>query len=224
MSKRIKEAVAKIDKTKVYAVVDAVEAVKASAKVKFDPSIELHVNLTIDPKKTDQSVRANVSLPHGTGKTVRIAAFVADNEVSKAKAAGADIAGADDLIESIKQSEKCDFDVAVATPEIMKKLAAIARILGQKGLMPNPKTGTIAPDVTKIIGELKKGKVSFKNDAGGVIHVACGKASFPSEHLVANIQAFMDAIKAAKPDSIKGTFIRSVYLTSSMGPSVKMAI
>ena len=220
----MKEAIGKIDKSKVYTVADAVALLKETSKVKFDPSVEIHVNLGIDSKKSDQMVRSIVSLPHGTGKAVRIAAFVPADQVAKVKAAGADIAGSDDLIEEIKKTNKCDFDVAVATPDMMKNLAAVARILGQKGLMPNPKTGTIAPDVTKLIGELKKGKVSYKSDTSGVVHVACGKLSFANENLVANIETFLDSLKKAKPQTMKGNFIKSIYLTSSMGPSIKVSM
>lgn len=224
ISKRLKEARAKVDVKKVYDLAEGVALVRETAKLKFDPSVELHVNLGIDAKKSDQMVRSVVSLPHGTGKEVRVAAFVSEDSVAKAKEAGATIAGADSLIEEIKKTGKCDFDVAVATPDMMKNLAGIARILGQKGLMPNPKTGTIAPDVTKLIKELKTGKVSFKNDASGVIHVAVGKVSFPAEHLVANIEVIMDAIRKAKPVGMKGNLIKSVYVASSMGPSVKVAL
>lgn len=220
----MKEARGTVETGKLYSLAEAVKAVKDTSKVKFDASVELHVNLGIDPKKSDEMVRAVASLPHGTGKTVRIAAFVPENLVAKAKEAGADIAGGDDLIEQIKTTEKCDFDIAVASPDMMKSLASVARILGQKGLMPNPKTGTIAPDVGKLITELKKGKVSFKSDAGGTVHILCGKVSFPDEQLVANIEALMDAIKKAKPASMKRTYIESMYLTSSMGPSVRVSL
>lgn len=223
-SKRMKEAGGKIDKNKTYSLAEAVDLVKETSTVKFDASVEIHINLGIDTKKGDQIVRSVVALPHGTGKTVRVAAFVADDQVETAKAAGADHAGSDALIEEIKKTEKCDFDVAVATPDMMKKLAGIARILGQKGLMPNPKTGTISPDVTKLIKELKQGKVSFKNDAGGTIHVACGKISFPKEQLVANIEAIIDSIKKAKPETLKGNYITGVFISSSMGPSVRVAV
>ncbi len=224
VSKRLKEARGKIDPKKTYELAEAVNLVKDTAKVKFDASVELHVNLGIDAKKSDQMVRAVVSLPHGTGKEVRVAAFVPEEQVAAAQAAGASIAGSTDLIEEIKKTGKCDFDVAVATPDMMKNLAAVARILGQKGLMPNPKTGTIAPDVTKLIKELKTGKVSFKNDNSGVIHVAVGKASFPADHLSNNIEMLMDAIHKAKPQGMKGNLVKSVYLASSMGPSVKVAL
>lgn len=219
----MKEANGKIDRSKVYSVEEAVKLLKETSTVKFDASVEMHVNLGIDPKKGEQLVRASVSLPHGTGKTVKVAAFVPENEIKKAQDAGADIVGSDALIEEIKKTGKCDFDVAVATPDTMKSLAGIARILGQKGLMPNPKTGTIAPDVTKIIKELKQGRLSYKNDPSGVLHIACGKVSFSEDQLVANIQALLDSVKKAKPQGIKGTYLKAVHLTTSMGPSVKVA-
>lgn len=224
LSKRMGEAVGKIDQQKIYTVAEAIPLARETSKVKFDASVELHVNLGIDVKKSDQSVRASVSLPHGTGKKVRVAAFVPADKVAAAKAAGADIAGESEFIDEIKTTGKCDFDVAVATPDMMKPLAAIARILGTKGLMPNPRTGTIAPDVTKLIGELKAGKVSFKNDASGVVHVACGKTSFTDEQLLKNIEAILDAIKKAKPQTMKGNFIKTAYLSSTMGPSVRVAV
>jgi len=222
MSKRMKEAQKKLEEGKLYALPEAVALIQDTAKVKFDPSLEVHINLGIDPKKSDQMVRSVVSLPHGSGKTLRIAAFVSDADVAKAKEAGADIAGSGELIDEIKSSNKCDFDIAVATPDMMKKLAVIARVLGQKGLMPNPKTGTIAPDVTKLIQDLKKGKIAFKSDAGGTIHAACGKVSFDKNNLVANIEALLEAVMKAKPQSLKGNLIKSVYLSSSMGPSVRV--
>ena len=222
--KRMKEARGKIDRAKIYSLTEAVALIKETSQIKFDASVEIHARLGIDPKKSDQLVRAAVSFPHGTGKTIRVAAFVPDDQHASAQSAGADIVGSDELIEKIRTTNVCDFDIAVATPDMMKKLASVARILGQKGLMPNPKTGTIAPDVTKIIGELKKGKVSYKNDDAGNVHVVAGKVSFDEKKLIENIEAFLDSLKRAKPQGIKGTFIQGVYLTTSMGPSVKMAV
>ena len=220
----MKEARGKIDLAKIYTLPEAIQLVKETAKLKFDAGIELHVNLGIDKKKSEEMVRSVASLPYGTGKTIKIAAFVPDNLVEKAKEAGADVAGNAALIEEIKKTEKCDFDIAVATPDMMKSLAAVARILGQKGLMPNPKTGTIAPDIAKLIKELKLGKVSYKSDTGGSVHVLCGKVSFSDEHLIANIEALIDSIKRAKPATMKGNYLMSAYLTSTMGPSVRVAL
>jgi len=222
-SKRLKAAAEKIDRTKVYSIDEALVLVRETSQVKFDASVEVHAKLGIDTKQGDQLVRATVVLPHGNGKKIRLVAFVPEDQVQAAKKAGADIAGNTDLINEIKTTGKCDFDLAVATPDMMKELAAVARILGQKGLMPNPKTGTISPKITQIIQELKAGKVAFKNDNFGNIHVVIGRISFEDNKLKENFQALMEVLKKSKPEKIKGTFIRSLYLTSSMGPSVKVA-
>jgi large subunit ribosomal protein L1 len=224
ISKRLKEARGKIESDKVYPVVEAIKLVKETSQVKFDASVEVHVRLGIDPKKGDQIVRDSVSLPHGTGKTVRIAAFVPNDSIKEAKDAGADIAGDEELIEEIKKTNKCDFDIAVTTPAMMKQLAVIARTLGQKGLMPNPKTGTISEDIKKMISELKKGKVSYKNDATANVHLIIGKVSFDEKALAENFQAFIDSLKKIKPQSLKGTYIKSLFITSSMGPSIRVEI
>ena len=178
----------------------------------------------IDPKKGDQIIRGAIVLPHGTGKVLKIAAFVPEGKIKEAKQAGADLAGGDELINEIKKTGKCDFDLAVATPEIMKNLAVIARTLGQKGLMPNPKMGTIDSDLKKMIGELKKGKVSYKNDDTANVHLLIGKVSFGEKELLENFQTFFDALKKSKPQSAKGVFFKSIHLASSMGPSVKIAV
>lgn len=224
LSKRFKEIITKVDKNKVYSPEEAIKLVKETGKLKFDASVEVHANLGIDPKKGDQIVRNSVALPHGTGKTIKVAAFVADDKAKDAKEAGADLVGADDLIESIKKTNKTDFDIAVTTPDMMPKLAAIAKILGQKGLMPNPKTGTIGPDIKKMIAELKQGKVSYKNDDTANVHLAIGKISFADEALLENFKAFLESLKKSKPQTMKGTFIKSLYMSSSMGPSVKVSI
>ncbi len=224
IGKRLKAQKAKIDSTKSYPTAEAIALVKDTSGVKFDASIEVHVKLGIDPKQSDQLVRATVALPHGSGKTVKIAAFVPDDLAVEAKKAGADIVGNKDLIEEIKKSGKCDFDVAIATPDMMKDLAAIARILGQKGLMPNPKTGTITTKVGQTVTELKAGKISFKNDSFGNVHVVIGKVSFDAAKINDNFEAFVKALKSVKPEKLKGVYIKSVYLTSSMGPSVKVSL
>lgn len=224
LSKRLKEAKAKIEKDKTYSAEEAIKLVKETSQVKFDASVEIHVNLGIDPKKGDQIIRNSVVLPHGTGKTIKVAAFVPEAKVKEAKEAGADIVGGDDLINEIKKTSKTDFDIAITVPEMMPKLAAIAKVLGQKGLMPNPKSGTIGPDVKKMVEELKKGKISYKNDAGSNIHLTIGKVSFEEAKLLENFQIFLDSLKKSKPTTIKGTFIKSMFLTSSMGPSIKVSI
>jgi large subunit ribosomal protein L1 len=224
IGKRLKNFKAKIENGKAYSVDEAVKLVKETAGAKFDTTIEAHVSLGIDPKKGEQIVRASVNLPHGTGKKVRIAAFVPDTEASKAKDAGATIAGGETLIEEIKKTGKCDFDVAITVPDMMKNLASIARVLGQKGLMPNPKTGTIGTDIVKMIDELKKGKVTYKNDDTANVHLALGKASYTEEQIKANFDVFIDSVKKAKPQNTKGTYIKSIYLSSTMGPSIKVSV
>jgi large subunit ribosomal protein L1 len=224
ISKRLKEAKAKIEVEKIYTLSEAVALIKETSKVKFDASVEVHAKLGIDPKKSDQLIRDSVILPHGTGKTVRVAAFVPTDQIKEAKDAGADIAGDAELVEEIKKTGKCDFDVAITTPMFMKSLAIIARVLGQKGLMPNPKTGTIGDDVKRMIGELKKGKVSYKNDDTGNVHLVIGKVSFETSALEENFQTFFEALKKNKPSSAKGTYIKSLTLASSMGPGIKVSV
>lgn len=221
-SKRIKELLSKVDKNKIYPLEEAIKLVKETSNVKFDASVEVHVNLGIDTKKGDQIVRSMVVLPHGNGKEKKIAAFTEKKD--EAQKAGASVVGSDDLIAKIKKTKKCDFDVAVATPEMMPKIAQIAKILGQKGLMPNPKSGTIGPDIAKMIKDLKGGKETFKNDDSGNVHLCVGKVSFDDAKLVENIQEFIEAVKKAKPSSLKGTYIKSISLASSMGPGVKVGV
>ncbi len=224
MSKRMDDLQTKIEKDKVYTLDEAIAVVKDTSTVKFDSSVELHARLGIDTKKSDQQVRATVVLPHGTGKTKRIAAFVGANDEKAAKEAGADLVLGEEEIKAIKDTGKIDFDIAVATPEMMPKLAVAARVLGPKGLMPNPKTDTVDKDVAKMIESLKKGKAAFKNDTTGNIHQLVGKVSFENEKLAANITAFLEALNKAKPSGTKGTYIKALYLTSAMGPSVKVAV
>ncbi len=216
--------VAKIDKTKTYSLDEAIKLVKDTSNTKFDSSVEVHIRLGIDPSKSDQQIRATVSLPHGNGKTKSVGAFVGPNDEKAAKEAGADFVYGEEEIKKLKDTGKIEFDIAVATPEMMPKLASVAKILGPKGLMPNPKTDTVSSDVKKMIGELKKGKIAFKNDDGANIHTSIGKASFSEVQLKENILAFVDTIKKIKPSSSKGTYLKALYLTSSMGPSVKTDI
>ncbi|MFA7314600.1 MAG: 50S ribosomal protein L1 [Candidatus Magasanikbacteria bacterium] len=224
MSKRMTGLKSQVNPNTVYSVADAIELVKKTSTVKFDASVEVHIKLGIDPKKTDQQIRSTVVLPHGTGKTKTVAAFVGPNDEKDAKEAGADFIYGEEDIKKIKETGKIEFEIAVASPEMMPKLAVAARVLGPKGLMPNPKTGTVDKNVKKMIEELKKGKAAFKNDDGSNIHQVIGKVSFDAKKLQENLLAFMDAIKKVKPQGSKGTYIKGLFLTSSMGPSVKVVV
>jgi len=220
-SKRYIVAKAKIaDKT--YALDEAVKLLKETATVKFDSGVEVHVRLGINTKKSDQNVRTSVVLPHGTGKIQRVVAFVTPEKEKEAKDAGADLVGGKELIENIKTTSKLDFDVAVALPEIMRDLSAIAKLLGQKGLMPNPKVGTVTTNIKQAVEEIKKGKASFKNDDSGNVHILVGKTSFEDKKLIENVSTFLDVLKRSRPETAKGTFIKNVHLASTMGPSIKI--
>jgi len=210
------------DKTKGYSIAEAVELVKKYSKTKFDASVEVHFRLGIDTKKGDQQIRSAISLPHGTGKSVKIAAFVMPENEKKAKEAGADLVGGEDLIAEIKKTEKTDFQVAVAEPALMKNLGAIAKILGTRGLMPSPKNETVTPNPAQAIAELKKGKISFKNDDTANVHVVIGKVSFDANKLVENFEAVLNSVKKAKPSSSKGTYIKNISICSTMGPGIKV--
>ncbi|MEA3464061.1 MAG: 50S ribosomal protein L1 [Patescibacteria group bacterium] len=214
----------KHDKNQSYLPEDAIKLSQRLSKTKFDASVEAHFRLGIDAKKGDQQVRAAVALPHGTGKTVKVAAFVTPEKEKEVKQAGADYVGSEDLIAKIKKSEKTDFQVAVAEPAMMKNLSQIAKILGTRGLMPSPKNDTVVPDPAKAVAELKKGKISFKNDDSGNIHVAIGKISFDAKKLLENYNTLLEAVKKAKPASSKGTYIKNISISSSMGPGVKVMI
>ena len=223
-SKRYQEAVKKVEKNKSYSVEEAIKLVKTTATTKFDSSVEVHLRLGIDPKKGEQQVRGTVSLPHGTGKTKRIAAFVAPDREKEAQAAGADVVGGQELIDQIKQTGKLEFDVAVTMPEMMPKLAAVAKVLGPRGVMPSPKNETITTNLKKTIEELKKGKVNFKNDGTGNIHQMIGKVSFTDSQLLENYQALLDTIRKAKPSSSKGVYLKNISLTTSMGPGIRVTL
>lgn len=214
----------KIDKTKEYSLEEALDLIKKNPSAKFEESIEIHLRLGINPKKTEQQVKGTVILPHGLGKEKKIAAFVTPEKEEEAKKAGADIVGGTDLIEQIKKSGKCEFDLAVAEPALMKDLAQIARILGPKGLMPSPKNETVTTNIGQTIKELKKGKITFKNDDSGVLHQVVGKISWPLEKLKENIEAFIEAVRKARPAGIKGNYFRSITLCSTMGPGIKIKL
>jgi large subunit ribosomal protein L1 len=223
-SKRYQSAAKLIEPSRAYSVSEAVKLVKQMPKTKFDASVEFHAKLGIDVKQANQLVRGSVNLPHGSGKTVRIAVFCADNQVAEAKAAGAAMVGAEELIKDIQSTQKCDFDVAIATPEMMKLLAPIAKILGQKGLMPNPKTETITDNVGEAVRKLLAGKVSFKADDTGNVHLPVGRLSFEESQLIENIMAVIEALKKARPAAAKGTYFRNVALATAMGPAIKLNV
>ncbi len=222
--KRYKKIAAKVDKSKIYGVDEAVKLVKESTSVKFDESVEAHIRLGIDVKKTEQMVRGVVTLPFGTGKSKKVAVFAEGEKDKEAREAGADVVGGLELVDQIKQTGACDFDIAVATPDMMKKISPIAKILGPKGLMPSPKTETVTMDIAKTVKELKKGKVSFRSDETGNVHQIIGKVSFEPAKIRENFIAFMEALKATKPAAAKGEFIKGIYIASTMGPSIKVKI
>jgi large subunit ribosomal protein L1 len=213
----------KIDKNKLYSSLEAFQLVKEGKIAKFDESIEIHIRLGVDPKKGDQQVRGAVVLPHGIGKTKRIA-VVTSTKTKEAQDAGADLVGAEDLIEKIKNGKINNFDVLVASPEMMPKLATVAKILGPRGLMPSPKTETVTDKIKETVEVLKKGKLSFKNDSAGGVHQIIGKLSFDAEKLQENYVAFMEAIAKAKPAGVKGKYLLSVSICSTMGPGVKVSL
>lgn len=220
--KKYTEAAKLIDKTVQYEIEEAVGLVKKTAVAKFDETVEAHIRLGVDGRHADQQVRGAVVLPHGTGKTVRVLVFAKGPKVDEAEAAGADFVGGEELIPKIQNEGWCDFDVVVATPDMMGVVGRLGRVLGPKGLMPNPKAGTVTMDVTKAINDIKAGKVEYRLDKANIIHVAVGKVSFNEEQLTDNVNALLDAIRKAKPSSAKGQYFKSVTLASTMGPGVKL--
>lgn len=223
LTKRMAAQTAKIDKNKVYSIDEAIKLVKETSGVKFDASIEVHANLGIDPKKGDQLIRSTVVLPHGVGKTKKIAVFASADKEKEAKESGADVIYFEEDLKKLKDTGKIDFEIAVTTPDMMPKMASVAKVLGPKGLMPSPKTETVGPNLKKMVDELKKGKITFKNDDTANIHQIVGKISFAENQIKENLVAFLEALKKNKPASSKGTYIKNLVLCSSMGPSIKIS-
>lgn len=219
--KKYLEAAKLIDRSNEYSLEEAMELAQKTSTSKFDASVELHFNLGVDPRQADQNIRGTVVLPHGTGKMLRVAVFGNEDDVKVAKTAGADLALGDDLLEQFKKGIT-DFDVLVATPQTMPKLGQYAKLLGPKGLMPNPKSGTVTTDVSKAVKEAKAGKVEFRVDKQSIVHVAVGKVSFSTANLLANASSVAKAIQDARPASIKGVYLRSLVVTTTMGPSIKV--
>lgn len=221
-SKRYASVFEKVDKNKLYSVVEAVELVKETSSTKFDETIEVAMNLNLDTKKADQQLRGAIVLPNGTGKTQSVLVLAKGDQAKAAKEAGADFVGDIDMIEKIEKESWFDYDVIIATPEMMPMLGKIGKILGPKGLMPNPKTGTVTTDVAKAVNETKMGKVEYRTDSFGNIHGIIGKASFDKEKLAENLKAFVGAILKIKPATVKGNYVKNISISSTMGPGIKV--
>ena len=221
-SKKYVEALGKIDRTKLYESKEALALVSEIATAKFDETVEAHIKLGVDSRHADQQVRGAIVLPHGTGKTKKVLVFAKGEKAKEAEAAGADFVGAEELVQKIQKENWFDFDVVVATPDMMGVVGRLGRVLGPKGLMPNPKSGTVTFDVTKAVEEIKAGKVEYRLDKSNIIHVAIGKVSFGGEKLAENFNVLMNAIIKAKPSAAKGQYLRSISVTSTMGPGVKI--
>jgi len=221
--KRIRAAYELVDRSRAYPLEEALELVKKTATAKFDETVELAVNLGVDPRHADQMVRGMVTLPHGTGRTVRVAVFARGAKAEEAKAAGADLVGAEDLAERIQAGE-IDFDRCIATPDMMPLVGRLGRILGPRGLMPNPKLGTVTQDVAEAVKAAKAGQVQFRVERAGIVHAGIGKVSFPTEALVENARALADALNRAKPSGVKGTYFRRAHVSSTMGPGIEVQV
>ena len=222
--KKYVEAAKAVDRATLYDTAEAISLVKKAAVAKFDETIEVHIRTGCDGRHADQQIRGAVVLPHGTGKKVRVLVFAKDAKAEEAKAAGAEFVGAEDLIPKIQNEGWLDFDVVVATPDMMGVVGRLGRVLGPKGLMPNPKAGTVTMDVTKAVHDIKAGKIEYRLDKANIVHVPVGKASFTEEQLTQNFEALMGAIMKAKPAAVKGAYIKSITVTSTMGPGVKVNV
>ncbi len=220
--KKYKEAAAKVDRANLYDANDALALVKETAAAKFDETVELHIRTGCDGRRADQQIRGTVVLPNGTGKTVRVLVFAKNDKATEAEQAGADFVGAEELIPRIQNEGWLDFDVVVATPDMMGVVGRLGRVLGPKGLMPNPKAGTVTMDVAKAIEEIKAGKIEYRLDRSNIVHVPVGKTSFTQEQLEENFAAIMDAIVKARPAAVKGAYLKSVSVSSTMGPGVRV--
>lgn len=220
--KRYRALLEKIDPNKVYSIDEAAKTVKELASARFDESVEAHIKLGIDPRKSDQNVRSTVALPHGTGKQVRVLAIAKGEKIKEAEEAGADFVGGEEMVQKILDGWM-DFDAVVATPDMMGAVGSkLGRILGPRGLLPNPKAGTVGFNIAEIVKQIKAGRIEFRNDKTGVVHAPVGKASFEPEKIADNVRAFIQAVEQAKPEGAKGTYLKSVYLTTTMGPSIKV--
>ena len=220
-SKRYNSNFEKINRDKEYSLEEAVELLTSFSQSKFDESVELAINLGVDPKHADQIVRGMVALPNGIGKDVKVLVFAKDNLAEDAEKAGADFVGADDMVEKVKGGWT-DIDVVIAAPDMMAEVGKLGKILGPRGLMPNPKTGTVTTDIAKAVTEMKAGKIEFRVEKNGIIHNSIGKVSFPKENLIENARVFIDAILKAKPQAAKGTYVKKITITSTMGPGIKL--
>jgi large subunit ribosomal protein L1 len=220
--KKFTDATKRFDRQGLHSAAEAVDLVKTLAPAKFDETVELAVRLGVDPRKADQIVRGTVPLPSGTGKDVRVAVFAAGDAAADARAAGADVVGADDLVNRVQNEGFLDFDIAISTPDLMGQVGKLGRVLGPRGLMPNPKTGTVTTDVGKAVTEFKGGRVEYRTDRYGNVHVPIGKVSFTKEALAANLAAVLDELQRAKPASAKGRYMKGITLSSTMGPGVKI--
>src|SRR5476649_2515765 len=223
IGKRLKKAYDGIDPTTLYDISEAVKLVKGRAKTKFDETVEIAMNLNVDPRKADQNLRGTVMLPNGTGKTLRVAVFARGDRAKEAEAAGADLVGAEDLAEKV-QAGTIEFDRCIATPDMMAVVGRLGKVLGPRGLMPNPKLGTVTPNVAEAVRAAKGGQVEFRAEKAGIVHAGIGKVSFTEDALVENVRAFVGAINRAKPTGVKGTYIKKVSLSSTMGPGLKLEI
>lgn len=223
-SKRYAELVAKIDKNKAYPIEEAIKLAKETANTKFDSSIEVSIRTGIDPSKSEQQIRSTVLLPHGNGKKIKIAVIASPEKQKEAKEAGAAMVGGQELIDEIAKTQKTDFDILLTEPQLMKDLAKVAKILGPKGLMPNPKTETVTPNIKKAVEELSKGKVAFRADDTGNIHLSIGKSKFDDQKLLENYNAFRETLLKVRPSTMKGDYLKKITLSSTMGPGIKVQI